>query len=392
MRIPMIPAFLMLSGLAAAQAAPSDSLPGLLRSMRTRIALDIGAGKYDSLMQWRDSARGAERDLRINGFSPFELFAIHLLAGRYGFLLDADTLSAVVSMPYRRKVVTGSDPLSANIEEDYARRLHYVRKRIAEEPSLNREDREFLGLFALHLALMADIPGEAQVKEPGPTLDEQNRAAKAFLSNHPGSRFASYVREHIHFEFEVTPWSFGLEIGGGPAGYTGELDRTLKGGGPLVFAFLWTWRGLYTELGMDLLNSDKRRDLAVEGETWPASLKSQLFRAYLGGGPILYDGPYFRFAALGQAGFAGIDVPEKPKEKNGLEANPSMDPAYGLAAVADWKTWAKRESWREGYMGFRLRYGYVWPGLDATLPELAGRYHYWALEFVMEFRGTRRVR
>ncbi len=57
-------------------------------------------------------------------------------------MLDSDTLNAIVSMPYRRKVATGSDPLSGNIEEDYVGRLAYVRKRIAEDASLNREDRK----------------------------------------------------------------------------------------------------------------------------------------------------------------------------------------------------------------------------------------------------------
>ncbi len=373
-----------------AEAAGDPSM--VLKSMRARIAMDIGAARYDSLETWRDSARSAERALRINGFTPLEEYAIHLLSGKYARLLEPDSLRQLDSPEYEAKTAVERDPLSVNIAEDYVGKLSAIRAGIQSDSGLTEEERGFLSLLAVQMRYRVRAQEDTTQAIADSQLAEVNRLADAFLAAYPYTRRADFVRNAIRPEWRPSEWGIALGAGFGMAWFAGELGRTQRNSSVQVgLAAALTWRRIYGEFDVESIVSGKRRDLTIDDEVWPKKLDSDISRFVIGGGPILLDGSAFRLIALAQVGVTLFDVSENDKDRNGFESDPVFGPSFGLSGILDWKIVKGGSAGEMGDWGLRFRSAWIRPGLGNVVPELEGSYTNFALEVYMRVRNKVKV-
>lgn len=364
----------------------------ILKSMRARIAMDIGSNRYDSLKTWRDSARSAERALRINGFTPLEEYAIHLLSGKYARLLEPDSLRQLDSPEYEAKTAVERDPLSVNIAEDYAGKLSAIRAGILSDSGLTEEERGFLSLLAVQMRYRVRAQEDTSQAIADSQLAEVNRLADAFLAAYPYTRRADFVRNAIRPEWRPSDWGMALGGGFGAAWFAGEIGKTQRNSSIQVgLEAALTWRGVYGELGVESIISGKKRDLTIDGEAWPKNLDSDISRFVIGGGPVLLDGSAFRLIALAQVGITLFDVSETDKDRNGFASDPVAGPSFGLSGILDWKIIKGRSAGEMGDMGLRFRSAWIRPGLGHVVPELEGYYTNFALEAYMRVRNRVRA-
>ena len=259
-----------------------------------------------------------------------------------------------------------------------------IRKNIDEqiEPG---ERQDFLDLYLNQL-----LNREAYIIE-SERQKSLNADATEFINKYPNSKWTPYVRNYVRYRYELSPWFFGINFGGGYNGLTQDLKSRYGNTGSLDFELFFGYNrlGLAFDGHIAFLRNKMAESFTFDDGfevTWPEDAAARFYRLSLNAFSHMKLSKDFYAVPIAGIGFSSI----QPTESD-MEDFPDLEvfktgyfETFNIGVGIQWRFKKNIEEYSSIFSGayreqsnwyLQLRYIYSEPQFQRKLAGFKGQYH-----------------
>lgn len=189
---------------------------------------------------------------------PSEKMILCLWLGEYGTLIsDICNLDSVQVTRMQNKIQPNEDQLFSVLKQVVVKKEKEISESI-KNSSFTTEDRAFFDLLLKTFNIPQD-PGYA---------GKMNQEANAYLQEYPHSKFESYIRNFIRYEYKNRGFSFGMDLVTGGGITNGKTGDYFNSGGIFGVGFIWGINRFQVNTRMNIVFSKLKEDFPVNTYIW----------------------------------------------------------------------------------------------------------------------------
>ena len=192
---------------------------------------------------------------------PSEKLMIALSLRDYSFVLSEITKTDSVSLcKLNKKVRPQNDQLYRILSQSLTDNNAEITDDLKNSTMLTSEDKELVVMIKnIYTSQIISKVNQNSI----------NAEASSFIKNYPKSKFETYVRNYIRYEYRPSGFSLGMEFYSGAAIFNKSTQNYFDNGGFIGFGFIW---------GIDRLNINTRAAFVFSGLSQDVNYKDYIWQ------------------------------------------------------------------------------------------------------------------
>ena len=225
-----------------------------------------------------------------------------------------------------------------------------------------------------------------------------NSSASEFLNQYPHSKYGTYTRNYIRYEYQPKGFSFGMEFYSGVSILNAVTSKYFESGGVFGFGFIWGFGNFQLNTRGAFVFSGLNSNILYNNYTWAKGARAELFIPELS---LNYKFILHKRTSispiLGLGWFSAAPYENDKKNNpdlNAIEINANAAPIIGIEISHDYTNqYYYNNFYRRpmfGYYSWNLRYEIQRIPFDNHYSDMNGLMHNISVSFKFGIGGAKR--